>query len=211
MQSSKLFGVIRDDVSSRTVHGFLTGSEVLLNCLDVPPDYLLYDFGLTVGDTLQDCYISDPGHAVIRSDSFEEHFGAPRRTLKSDDYRYSLIEGIGYWPGLFLAAENLISAGKGIAMYDFCIGTLWECGLRTDTEDLTQDIFTVYPNPTQGTLTLSTKADIKELSLLDVMARPCANLDVRHALDLSAHPAGLYLLRAEDKEGRVQVERVVKL
>lgn len=75
---------------------------------------------------------------------------------------------------------------------------------------------TAYPNPTNGIVHLSdanTQSSVACVSVWDVQGRPVGNVSLgqdAHTVDLSGCRSGIYLLRAECKDGGVHFVKVVK-
>ena len=67
----------------------------------------------------------------------------------------------------------------------------------------------VYPNPTDGTLTIDLP-DAEKLEVLDSTGRLLLHSDASHTLDLRDLEAGTYLLRITTRQGNVVSRKVVK-
>ncbi len=220
VMSRRFIGLMRDDVPTRKVYGVLLDGIYLpypfdgdTTCIwSNSSEILLYDFDLSVGDSLSDCHIKGlnfDGHIV--TESVQEHFGLSRRTL--DSQGYTLIEGIGYAAGLLLEGSNAIAAGIGIRMYDYCIGSLWDCSLRTSTEELSeQSLATLYPNPTKDNILISTDQLLRQISIYDLQGRLLQSLSPRQKeIDLSSIDPGTYLIKLVSEDGLTQTQRIIKL
>jgi hypothetical protein len=218
--SRRLIGLMRDDVPNRKVYGVLFDPIYLPGPFDGDTtciwsnsrEILLYDFDLTVGDLSSDCHIMGSNfNTQVETESVQEHFGLSRRTLGSQNS--TLIEGIGYAAGLLLEGSNAIAAGIGIRMYDYCIGSLWDCSLRTSTEELSeQSLATLYPNPTQDKIYINTDLRLRQISIYDLQGRllrtPKAS---KKEIDLSPLDPGTYLIKLVSQEGLTQTQRLMKL
>ncbi|NVK03764.1 MAG: right-handed parallel beta-helix repeat-containing protein [Flavobacteriia bacterium] len=67
-----------------------------------------------------------------------------------------------------------------------------------------------YPNPTRGTIHWKSDFEIDKLMIIDLSGREVASLPVSsNAVQLPSLSKGLYLLRWEFDDGKVQVDRVV--
>ena len=67
----------------------------------------------------------------------------------------------------------------------------------------------VYPNPTDGTLTIDLP-DAEKLEVLDSTGRLLLHSDASHTLDLRDLETGTYLLRITTRQGNVVSHKVVK-
>jgi hypothetical protein len=70
----------------------------------------------------------------------------------------------------------------------------------------------VYPNPANEVLHISSKQRLASVRLLDISGRAVLTERIRtgrNTLNLTGIPPGLYLLEAQDTEGRVAVQKVV--
>jgi hypothetical protein len=70
----------------------------------------------------------------------------------------------------------------------------------------------VYPNPTEGFVNISSLDTLQSLKLYDLQGRLLQDSllnNTTHALDVSGHPSGLYLLEIRSASG-VKVEKIVR-
>ncbi len=204
VSSSALSFLMRDDIEERKVYvrkaNEWTGIPYKSsNCEDQVfiEEQMLYDFSLTVGDSIQHCMIdySDLDYSVIEIDSSEEVFGLNRRVLSGwfDSNEMKLIESIGFTGGLLNA--NIIYP-PGFYLSSFCIGTEWDCQLHTSSEDFVQeDDVIIYPNPVSDKLNIEADKTIKKVFIYDAMGalvlKKAGNIESINTENLKS---GLYIL-----------------
>lgn len=177
---SRLYGLIRDDTSQRKVYA-ITGETFYNNC-PKNEEYLLFDFSVKEGDTLNWCSLDGlrfDSDSLSRADSIrfvKPSFSDTSRKTIYTVFGVSLhndgtvveriipiIEGFGYEIiGPFLEGNFLI---------DYCIGTNIDCGLTTTTKEVSHSQLKLFPNPTKDVLILegNKKEFILEGSILDII------------------------------------------
>jgi len=171
--SRHLIGLIRDDINNRKVYyinltNIFGTNESECTALfqdNIDQEVLLYDFDLTVNDTIDNCISSEVefGDLKITSDTIINMYQKNRRTLQANGN--SIIEGIGFDRGLLSPLSFPFHAGKGTSFY-YCVGSLFDCNVITSTDDLlTNNEITVYPNPTNDILTIKTDRIIDQLKI----------------------------------------------
>src|ERR1035437_640006 len=166
------WGAIRQDTLQR---------KVFLNVgLD---DTLLYDFNLSLGDTLPttfnfgvDNYVSNVDSVLIgnnyRKKFWISHFGG--HTNHTDSNYYALIEGIGGTQGLLNMYTVWFEGGSALRCFHedniayIILDTIgfgnvtdstYDCNLDVGIPIINQQssIITIYPNPSSTTITISAK------------------------------------------------------
>jgi hypothetical protein len=129
-----LYTLLREDIPSRKVYQGPTDffMEFYNNMLCTVPETeeLLYDFDLTVGDTIRNC--DGESAAKITQEIISSRYGMERRIIHPGSIRHGLIEGIGSGQGLFNV--GIKSASKGNSFIDFCIGDIKDCFVKFYTE-----------------------------------------------------------------------------
>ena len=97
-----------------------------------------------------------------------------------------------------------------IPNYPLCVGQTdftWDL-----QENMTTVQATVYPNPTTGLVTI-TGQDLKQAEVFNTLGQRVATAKgegERMTVDISALPAGVYMVNITDKDGRKCVKKVVK-
>jgi hypothetical protein len=173
-------------------------------------EYLLYDFDSQPGDTLEVYSAEWSGSCMIMIDSVvpEEHFNITR-----DKYYYHLlegswettfwIEGLGSSYGLLNACMNIIDAGSYLLCVSKDTSLLYfspdwgtcEVPCTVSVEEITPaEIFTIFPNPNNGTFVVkSNKDDFVEFQLYNLYGELIthfnvstnANIDLSHYYNAS--------------------------
>lgn len=212
---SNLTALLRDDTLQRKVYCIQTNpTNETLPC---PGDeaFLLFDFSVEVGDTLDWCGLSRQNHyPKVDSIRFEAVYWTPgiqRKTLYTKllwsiygdlgTTPVAIIEGIGYdIIGPFLIGSYLI---------DYCVGTDAQCGIITATKNIQlQEAFNIYPNPSNAYITIE-KADhtfenSSIIYLTDQFGRLISqryyNNISQKRIDITNLPSGIYFLEIVDQD-----------
>lgn len=198
-------GLIREDLSTKKVYGingirFWDGISSHQCQLFAFTEFLLYDFGLSIGDTLNDCNLSHHQvNSAIINETQEFLFGKQRRVL-TNEYGLKLIEGIGYDDGLFMEAHTWLHAGWGLGMLDYCNTIeMEECQLITTIEEIDRNSVEIFPNPAIDKISIQTNDQIKNAELLNISGQLISGLKKsRTHYDLPSQiSSGIYLLKIE--------------
>lgn len=123
--SETLAGLIREDLSGRKVY-WRNVSTVL--CPDDPTDeILLYDFALSVGDTLESCALGATDTVVVTAINLANVYGTERRVFELST-GFELIEGIGFTSGLLeipVPPVSIIST----SLFNYCRAPDMDCNV----------------------------------------------------------------------------------
>ncbi|WP_083937533.1 T9SS type A sorting domain-containing protein [Lewinella cohaerens] len=123
--SETLVGLIREDLSGRKV--FWRDVSSLL-CPDAPnSEFLLYDFALSVGDTLAGCALGSMDTVVVTAVNLEDIYGTERRVFQLST-GFELIEGIGYTSGLLELPIPSVST-LSTSLLDYCRAPDMDCNV----------------------------------------------------------------------------------
>lgn len=222
--NQEFVGYIREDINDRKVYGnlikgphglcasryFQVGEE----------EVLLYDFNIEIGDTLQICDDHLGGKEVLKSSQELSVYNENFKVWSFNDtinhiVDQHLIEGIGSYAGLFNDYGVFITAGVGIGLEDYCVGSKWDCGLTTSTSELLElEDYSLFPNPTSGLVQLdfgkqlSGHLHVSDLSGRLYYSSQFQNLD-EYTLDLDFLASGVYMIQIHTDEGRLIPQRVV--
>jgi hypothetical protein len=128
------FGIgIRDDTANRKVYAVSFDNNTLYECPQ-NEEFLLYDFGVSIGDTINTCMVQDFGGAKIYSIEYEFMYGIERKIfiVEADE---PFIEGIGSGYGVFEWGQSVKEKagqerGAGTSLGNYCLGTDQECGCQ---------------------------------------------------------------------------------
>ena len=188
------------------------------------PEELIYDFNLSVGDTLPDTYMVTIGSidSVLIGSTYHKRFNLV------DGMATYIVEGIGTDLGLFEPKEQVFECGwsqnatvceDGLMIWpatnhgDTCPAVI------TSIEQMgsaLENTLTVYPNPTQGTLNVSLPSISGNNGMLQVYqidGRLLMQQSVsaeQTTLDVSTLPSGSYLLIYQDND-LLQTKRFTRI
>jgi hypothetical protein len=213
-------GCFRNDVSAKKVYYMNPYTDT---------EKVIYDFSLSVGDTIPelDYY---PNYPTIESIDSIEIGGKFHKRFKIDNkcwdaYTLYIIEGIGSTYGLlsstfcpFESASTLLCLS--INEETFYSDPWWQGNctpIYLEIEDYSQDkmMISLYPNPTNGELRIeSGKLRVENMELFDIYGRKqnvsVENLSsVESRLDISHLSAGIYFMKIYTEIGEV-VKKVLK-
>ena len=222
---SSLYALIRDDTLQRKVFA-ITEATLYDNC-PKGEEYLLFDFSLEPGDTLNWCSLnglSIPPNALAVADSIRftnsSFSDMPRKTIFTvfavtfyndgllTEQTVPIIEGLGYaHVGPFL---------EGSFLMDYCIGSSFACGLLSGSEEKTRSILSVYPNPSKDFLIVDAEREIYSSITFQILS-PDGRLvrqqklqELQNRINLIDLPAGIYTLRVLKKDRPIQHRRFIK-
>jgi len=196
---------------------------------DSTADTLLYDFNLSVGDTLPDSYLSNKMYyknivasvdSVLVGSVYHKRFN-----INEGGSTYvSLVEGVGSTYGFlgYLAppfeSQNVLDCFK---MHDTLAyqpsGGLGCSSLAVTVarlNDLEQAVY-VYPNPGSGSFKLSMSflnagmsMEVRDVFGKMIMDAKLNSLSTE--IDLAVQPAGIYFLKVSDAKGNSVTKKIVK-
>ncbi len=208
-------GAIRQDVLNKTVYF-------------VPPsgstEELLYDFNISIGDTVRGYLSSNSGtyDTVLSIDSVLVGNDFRKRWYINDWYEIYYIEGIGSTYGLL---ENSPGYSTDADLYNLdCFmqeeqtlypDTNTNCQLITSTNDISffQDQVKVFPNPSKGSFSVEfgQPKDIQGISLKDLVGNTIFHQEIKGQKKayLDNIPYGTYILTILDKNNRTENRKII--
>ena len=199
-------GGIRQDTSQRKVFFILPTSST---------ETTLYDFNLSVGDTIHS--YNYPWGIVSSVDSIL--IGSNYRKIFRGTKGVDFIEGIGSTWGLlhqvlsYLNHQNEFYCFTQNGQTIYHPDTTQSCAVPTGIGELYKNIlFAIFPNPTSGIFTLSSSEKISTVEISDVLGKQVYEKQVRspkEEIDLSSQPKGIYFLKAQDENGNFGVRKVI--
>lgn len=188
-----------------------------------PNEYLLFDFSLTVSDTLNDCVYdfigannnNFPTMGIVDSVKVIEKFGKNRTTI----FTY----GFPLWAYLPAEGKVLLLEGVGLENYgifheplswvvDFCEGGMESCQLISSTTNFENNIeATIFPNPTNGVCQIAMNGEeIKSIRTFSAMGIFLAESKRSNNIDLSNLETGIYFLELTLENGERIIKRILK-
>ena len=207
-------GYMRDDSLNRKVYGGLkeSGMMTLTTCdpfllESQEVEKLLYDFDLTVGDTIiESCYMDI---FEIMSEDFEPYLNDVWRVLSSRSIHGSLYEGLGTYDGIFVPLGTIAHAGKGLSLVDYCISDNGLC--TTATQNILDDSeIKVFPNPVEDRLRIETERVVESILVYDFNGRLLLRGHTKE-LDLNSLDAGSYLVEILLEHEYIYRTKVIKI
>lgn len=201
-------------------------------------EYLLYDFSLEEGITFEYSYYSYPEFAellYVKNSNIIEVNGYPQKCLQlsfpppNDDWIIDTwIESIGSLSGILQPCYRLFMTGsvrKLLCHYEndeliYKNQAYSECyydkvGDITSMESKTTNSLTVYPNPVDNVLTISSSNDaVSFVEFTDASGKTvyAKRLDVNkeNKIDVNSFASGLYLLCVYDASGLASTFKIIK-
>ena len=111
--------------------------------------------------------------------------------------------------GNYMTAENLNADNADVLKY-----TVGDCDVNqepTDLENLSTELFDVYPVPATDVITLISKESIVYVDIFNVLGQLVYSSDnVETTINVSALTAGQYIVRAIDENGMIETVKFIK-
>lgn len=210
------FGAFRNDSLNKRVY-FIPSIDTT--------EHLLYDFDISLGDTLRGWYgnyFLDSNLVVINRDSFLLN-GTYRKFYTLKDCGNSIldsvvvIEGIGSNRGLIpfyncdphLGPQILHCVKEnGITTYS---DPFLSCNIITSVEEAYSDSYiNIYPNPSSDLIHIESEETIKEVSLYNLQGQEIPIILKRdQSIQLPELP-GLYLLKIQMQGGETLIRKQIR-
>jgi len=149
------------------------GKQMYLRFPSDTNEYFLYDFNLTIGDSLPISYTNfDNGVTVTAIDSFYTPHGYRKRfTLSGNTWSQYLLEGVGHSRGLIEPMQVPLECGYALECYSMNDTSYYPalgptCNLMVgQAEILSAFSLEIYPNPFSGHTTLWTREHLLNATL----------------------------------------------
>ena len=221
---NKLTGYFREDASK---HIYAPGQ---------PTEELLYDFNITVGDTIKnssgtplDCFKSPQYYLKVASiDSvliggvFHKRFNIDRIDAGSSTFYTSIIEGVGATTGLFSLrtsycnlyySQLLCFMQNNITVYPD--GQSCNLAVVSGINELSfQKSVIVYPNPGKGEFTFKGLDKENKIELYDNTGRLTYQTictDVIQTITLNDKAIGIYFYRISTVDGKISAQGKISI
>jgi len=179
-------------------------------------EVLYYDFGLQVGDWFSVGDEDEPWYIMVESiDEVTMGDGSVRNAIVFNegwgDEKETWIEGVGslagvthrYDPNLFGSYFSHLQCYFEEGNLNWTDGECWD-----DTEENLSENISLYPNPTNGMMYVDAE-NLQKVEVLNLYGQR-VQCQESSAIDLFGLSAGVYVVRITDREGRVEVRKVVK-
>jgi hypothetical protein len=191
-------------------------------------EYLLYDFSLSVGDTVSNWWseMSGPfGETFVISSVDSVLINSQYRkrlTIQQSGGWFSvqIMEGIGSGQGLFMVLMpfehyELLTCFQGDGALIYSNGSHTSCGDLLSSKEINylQTNVAVFPNPSNGKFQIKTEVGFNQLEITDVLGKTIYKSEIKNRsaeIDLSDKLPGIYFVRLSDLEGNSVVKKIVK-
>lgn len=186
-----------------------TNKRIWLRGVSNENEFLLYDFSIGQGDSIQVGYFEpiylhvDSISSIMINGTLRKQYWMSYNGLP--DYQETWIEGLGSDKGIIWSGSALLIGGW---TYLLCVHEDDEliymnpdynvCYLLTNITEKTKEQIQIYPNPAKNNLTIINPESIKieSVSLHDLMGRQIIEFEpISLLLDISHLSSGIYLLK----------------
>jgi len=167
-QNKELISMLRENENEKKVYMLswqLLPDEIGFNdCIELntPNEFLLYNFDLSIGDTLKTCLSKDffdsSNKLVATKIDYKDQFGYSLKTTNLSLIS-NLTEGIGFDQGLFFSPYLIFHAAKGYNLSHYCREEQTILCTTNATESLTTLSAKIYPNPSSDLINIEAKYD----------------------------------------------------
>ncbi|MNK31446.1 hypothetical protein D3C87_498820 [compost metagenome] len=184
---SGYYGAIRNDVPNKKVY-FLSKNY---DSSYTGTGGLLYDFDLTIGDSILVSSDLNDKEPVSSIDSVQYCGEYHKRYNTSSGY--FVIEGVGSKHGMFPVkwATNL---GWLICYQDYGIGTCTDCNIQLSLDSYSKSQLTIFPNPTTGSVQIESDLDIRSIEVYDIKGTLIEQFS-EHNGSIELKNKGIYFLK----------------
>jgi len=206
----QLFGLIRDDTINKKVYAIQLLENY--NFCPVAEEYLLFDFSLNIGDTVNLCIHPDFFDFVIQDISTSTVLGFTTRIFTSWE---SLYEGMGSNYGLF---EDMFAPFKKNKRYVYSTFLYYycreePCNLFVSTDyHMESKSVEVYPNPTNSILNIKNdyNTKINRISIYNSLGQKQIEIyQNTNQIDISKLKNGVYFIEFET-DGKHIRKKIIK-
>lgn len=206
----ELFGLIRDDTLNKKVFAF--NLQENNNYCPVDEEYLLFDFSLNIGDTVNLCIHPDFFDFVIQDISTSTVLGFTTKLFEGEDILY---EGMGSNYGLF---EEMFAPFKKNRRYVYSTFLYYycreePCDLFVSTEyHMESKSVEIYPNPTNSVLNIKNDYNTKINRIFIYNSLGQKQIEIyqnTNQIDISKLKNGVYFIEFESEEKFIR-KKIIK-
>jgi hypothetical protein len=125
-----------------------------------------------------------------------------------------ITEAVGNMFGLFALSNPVVHAAEGPYLFDYCVGTNFECGLHTATASVVRDPdFRIFPNPASDVLNIQSTQLFRSAILFQTTGLMVDHYQLASSQTIRIHDLlpGLYILRLERPDQQIATARFLKL
>lgn len=108
--------------------------------------------------------------------------------------------------------ESIYDVAKRNNLFDNC-WTFFFSNLATSINDIKENSFTIFPNPTKGTIRISSKDEILEIEILNIQGQVVKSkigTSTSESIDISELNEGIYFLRFKTNE-KYFTQKIIKI
>jgi Secretion system C-terminal sorting domain len=209
-------GGLRNDSTNKSVYYY--DAEQKQECL-------LYDFNLTVSDTIKNCKtissMGAPPYGVITSiDSilvgtkYHKKFNYKGTSVST---KYSIVEGMGGLTGLLEPRVFFENDGTlecfSIASQPLYYISSSACGIVGIKEAISLGGFEIHPNPSKGAFTIESLEKISAIEVLNMLGEKIFFTSANYkqeTVNLSSQQNGIYFLQLKTEQGTVSKKIIIQ-
>jgi len=192
--SYQIFGLLRDDTVAKKVYAIQFNET---NNCPINEEYLLFDFSLNIGDTVNLCILPDYFDFIIQNIYVSNVMGFTTRIFEGSEILY---EGMGSNYGLF---EEMFAPFKSQTRYIYhtfldyyCRES--PCDLLVSTNSISESHnLKIFPNPTSRTIFIkyNDSEKIKSVSIYNILGQKVIQINKNlNQIDISTLENGIYII-----------------
>ena len=215
IERSRFYLLLREDTLERKVY-HLPHQANSRNCK--MEEYVLFDFSLSVGDSLNECLRNrlsspnEPGSGFVDSISMGNRFGRELRIFNTFGVfplvglpymdKLELMEGIGLQNhGFFPATQD--------GLVDVCYGDFTICNILSSSKKVEVNTdFEIAPNPAFNYFRIITDSKIENVELFDGLGNR-VNRTNASEVDVSNLPSGMYFLKVLFENESIGISKII--
>jgi len=224
IEDKSLIAVLREDVNTKKVYclalNIIFQISEEFTCVDemASGEYLLYDFDVTVGDTLSTCLsqTNEPGFEtiIVESISPEVYDGYTLNTF-SCSFNFHLIEGIGFDNGLFQKlTPEMVPAGNGYRLSTYCREVNVNDCKESSNKNIQWNELSFHPNPMNDFISINAELPFTNIELYDYNGKlhltTLIESNTSYEMDVSNLRSGMYILKIANDQNEYAFHKMIK-
>lgn len=214
--------LMREDTIERKVY-MVNNNDFVFPCFD-GQEVCIWDFGLSVGDTIRDCAynILDPYDITGRNYSLLDSILYLKNQLGLESKHFYTIgvkpaqcndpapSVISYVEG-FGTEDGPIIAFYGIILKNYCEGTMEQCNIISSTkDDFESSNFQpkIFPNPSWDRITIQTDYEVKNIEIINHTGQVVHTGETKD-VDISILASGMYYVKVYSRENNLYMGKFI--
>ena len=198
---SGYYGAVRNDVPNKKVYFVSKGYDSSYTGMGE----LLYDFDITIGDSIHTDWFFVQKEPVVQIDSVQYCNEYHKKYITSSGY--SIIEGIGSENGL-IPINFGTSLGWTFGYQEYGNSTCIECDFVASIDSYSIDQLNVFPNPTNGKVKIVSDLNIRYIELYDIDGTLIESLNYDDEF-IELKNKGYYLLKIHT-DSEIIIRKLIK-